>query len=1366
MEEAIKRSNLRYHIDLEVKVDPKDGTAFRCKVRDYCLSGMFLNLLRDDDAPLSAASITKSTPITIEFSSLNEKRQRIAAQVAHTESGGFGVRFTNISDEALNALLEIATQQQAQAEEGLMLAGDWQSQGRAGLMLLLKDTLQRHMISLFNTFHETLVDVIFERASRPRNINEQNDMFEALDHLNKQRTHSFQRIYNEIVETFDAFTSGKKRSSSRIVESRVNSKTTGLSLIDDRDFEEWLWASTTVARLEAEHEEEMFGLNQRLSSLQGPPLDNESNPVGAAVICHTFQDLIRDLDIADSVRQLVITTFQQIIEERFGALINEFNHHLIQRGILPEVKRDMKIVRLGFNSSRETVEPIPIEIALGSTRPQTRSFATPQARAKHTGSPSSGTEASVAASSMTAPDSIAPEVHAPTISAPVISRPHAAAPAGNTHSGGEHSTLQAGSSGANGFASGLAQVRNLLRSITTGTVSDPLTARPAHRHLPSETTGINHDDGKTEVSGGWYGTSELTSALTSIESQISTIRANRDKGDSILAQLKASLSRMGGDPNKAIPVEKQESIEIIDKLMDSVHEDPIVATEVRPWLEQLEVPLLKTVIRDESLIDNRDHPATHFLNRLDMIGKSLSNQANERTHAVRKEISTLIDQVKDKSDSDDTAFDQALSRLEDLHDSMRRQYETSVAELVRLCDEEYLFDSKREALIKLLDEHFEGVVLPVIVFEVLDTGWKNLLLRSFVREGPEGKIFRRFLEVIDQTIARLTSDMNRVKGKLWPDNTLLELIPRGLRQVPVGDEQIERLMIKLEPQFAMASVAPESLAKKPMPRLSELTEEKRRRQQESLMDTLKVTRERWGKAEDSIRSLRVGDMITIIDADGKKHGHKLIWIAPNQSRFVFVDGEGHLSYDIALNNLVSLLLEEKASILEGWDVPLMDRATYSMLLSIHNKLISQSNNDALTGLQNRRAFELDIEKALERTRIDKTKNILCYLDLDHFSLVNSLCTHEEGDRVLKDIAQLLRQHAPDNSLIGRLGGDEFALLMPDMSRTEGLVAVRGIQQAMHAYKSHCKSHAHSQTASFGLVEINELSESGTRLMTSVETACRTAKENGRNRIEIHHKSNDHIARREGLIDMAGHIDEAIENHRMQLVCQRILPLTSRDIEQAPYYEILLRVHDADGQPISHEQFIQAAEMYNRTLDVDHWVVHSVVDWLEQRHSAGKQLPIVSVNLSGRSVNNKEFMDIIAERISQCSIPRNHLCLEITETAAIGDMGQATHFINRIKRIGCGFSLDDFGTGISSYSYLKALPVDYIKIDGSFVRNCHQQPHDLAVIKSINELGHAMGKKTIAEYVENEDILSRLHEIGVDYAQGYGIEKPVPITQLN
>ncbi len=1312
MEEAIKRSNIRYLIDLLVQVEPREKPAFDCLVRDYCLSGMFLNLQRDANTPLSAVTVGKNEAITVQFTARSGKRQRIPAQVAHVVPGGFGVRFAHINDEALNALLEIAAAQQSHAEQGTPLAGDWQSEGRAGLMLLLKDTLQRHLVGLFNTFHESLVDLIFERASRPRNTTEQNQMFEALDLLNRQRSASFQKIYGELAAGFEAFSSGLPAPARLMLAAPTSKGKSELALVDDREFEEWLWASSTVARLEAEHDEALFALNQRLSSLRGRPINNESNPLGSAAICHAFQELISDFDIADPVKELVINIFQQVVGERFGVLISEFNNLLIERGILPEVKRDMSIVRLGLGSSRETVKPVSLNEVrhpegapptAASVSPFVSPHRAPHPEAAHANPPATGASYSPAAS-------------------PVLTS-------------------------ASQPPSGLAQVRSLLRSSqATGVATAADSAAGGHS------------------AGNWYGVNELNNALGAIENNLSTIRANRTKGESILTQLKASLARMGGAP-KEIPAAQQESIEIIDNLMGSVHEDPIVTAEARPWLEQLEMPLLKTAIRDESLIENRDHPATHFLNRLDTIGKSLAVRESERTRAVRQEISTLIEQVKERSESGEAAFDQALSRLEDLHDSMRRQYEASVAELVRRCDEEYVLESKRDALLALLDDYLGGQMVPVVIFELMDAGWKNLLLRSYVREGAEGRIFRRFLEVIDQTSAHLTGDTRRVGGKAWPEQTLLELIPRGLRQVPVSEELIERLMDKLAPQFAMAAVDPKSIEVKPMPRITGMTSEKRRRALYARLATLNVTPERWNKAEESVRSMVSGDMLTLTDAAGQKQAHKLLWVAPNNSRYVFVDGEGHLCADMRLEDLTGQLLEEKVAILEGWDVPLMDRATYSMLLSIHNKLLSQSSSDALTGLLDRRAFGLELEKVLERTRIDKTKNILCVIDLDHFSLVNSMCGHDDGDRLLKEVAQLLRRHAPENSCIGRLGGNAFALVLPDMSRTEGLLAVRALHQALHAAPFRCTNHSYKIAASLGVVEINEHSENGTLLLGNAESACRIAKEKGRDRIELHHDTS--IAEQQKmLLDRAAQVRGALEQGRMQLVCQRILPVTHREQEQAPYYEILLRVHDGEGRPISHEQFIQAAEMSNLTLNVDTWVVQSVVEWLEQRQASGKTLPIVSMNLSGRSVNSKEFMDAIAARIIRCTLPRNHLCFEITETAAIGDMGQATHFINRIKRLGCSFSLDNFGTGISSYSYLKALPVDYIKIDGTFVSNCHKVSHDLAVIKSINEIGHAMGKKTIAEFVENEDILARLHEIGVDYAQGYGIEKPVPLSQLN
>ncbi len=248
------------------------------------------------------------------------------------------------------------------------------------------------------------------------------------------------------------------------------------------------------------------------------------------------------------------------------------------------------------------------------------------------------------------------------------------------------------------------------------------------------------------------------------------------------------------------------------------------------------------------------------------------------------------------------------------------------------------------------------------------------------------------------------------------------------------------------------------------------------------------------------------------------------------------------------------------------------------------------------------------------------------------------------------------------------------------------------------------------------------------------------------------------------MEWVSEIDRALDENRLVLNCQRIAPIGS-DPDTEAHYEILLTMLDDRGEMIAPTDFIFAAESYNRMAAVDQWVIEHALAWMSKNRATLDRIGGISINISGHSINDEGFADFVLRQFSTSRVPTGKVCFEITETAAIANLDNAVNFINKMKLIGCKFSLDDFGTGLSSYSYLRNLPVDFIKIDGVFVKDLSDNPGDYAVVKSINEIGHFMGKKTIAEFVENDEILEQLREIGVDYAQGYGIERPCLLEQL-
>jgi EAL domain-containing protein (putative c-di-GMP-specific phosphodiesterase class I) len=319
--------------------------------------------------------------------------------------------------------------------------------------------------------------------------------------------------------------------------------------------------------------------------------------------------------------------------------------------------------------------------------------------------------------------------------------------------------------------------------------------------------------------------------------------------------------------------------------------------------------------------------------------------------------------------------------------------------------------------------------------------------------------------------------------------------------------------------------------------------------------------------------------------------------------------------------------------------------------------------------------------------------------------------------------------------------------------------------AIRAQRFTWEGRSYTLTASMGLVFIDQGTESTDMALQYADEACFTAKDAGRNRLQEYELGDSRMMKRHGVMEWVTQLDKALDEERLILNCQRIRPiLNATDLKQH-HFEILLAMVDELGEIASPTQFIFAAETYNRMTQVDRWVIRRVLAWMADHREQLDLFAGFSINVSGHSVNDETFPDFVLGEFARTQAPTSKVCFEITETAAIANLDNAIEFMNRMKIIGCQFSLDDFGTGLSSYSYLRNLPVDFVKIDGVFVRDIANSPGDYAVVKSINEIGHYMGKKTVAVYVEDEGVLASLAEIGVDYVQGYQIEKPVLLADL-
>ena len=429
---------------------------------------------------------------------------------------------------------------------------------------------------------------------------------------------------------------------------------------------------------------------------------------------------------------------------------------------------------------------------------------------------------------------------------------------------------------------------------------------------------------------------------------------------------------------------------------------------------------------------------------------------------------------------------------------------------------------------------------------------------------------------------------------------------------------------------------------------------------------------------------------------------------------------------------------------------------------LNRRLSYHASHDILTGLVNRREFESRLERALKSAKARETSYALCYLDLDQFKIVNDSCGHSAGDALLGQLGALLKSKIRWRDTLARLGGDEFGVLLESCSLEEALKTAEILRIAISEYKFVWDDRSFRLGASIGVVPITADNEDVAALLSAADNACQAAKEAGRNRIHSFQEHDIDLMRRRREQQWAARINNALEENRFELFRQTIQPL--QDDEEGAHYEILLRMRDESGSIIAPGLFIEAAERFSLTPRIDRWVVTNAFRWLVSEADERERLALCSINLSGQSLGDDKFLPFVIEQFQTSGIDATKICFEITETAAIASYSQANRFINALKELGCKFALDDFGTGLSSFGYLKHFPVDFLKIDGSFVKEILHDPIDREMVRSINEIGHLTGKRTIAEFAENEEIITMLRGMGIDYAQGYGVAEPKRVTR--
>lgn len=851
-----------------------------------------------------------------------------------------------------------------------------------------------------------------------------------------------------------------------------------------------------------------------------------------------------------------------------------------------------------------------------------------------------------------------------------------------------------------------------------------------------------------------HSTHHLVQAISALQQSHGIHVLNSDSLHGWLHQHAEEVIASGG----IIGAQETELVDVTDRFFDVIVDKVGVSGAMAQWLDRLKLTILKVVLKDDSFFSDVEHPARQMLNKL----AKLSRNGGGENRKLEQLLDDYIDRVVTSYDQDDKAVVKVVEQLDTLIERQELAFKRNSERIARTYEGKQKTATARQQVVDDLNEILAGNQVPMILLELLDkAGFREYLALMAVREGKNGGAYTDALNVVSQLMHWFSGDV--ADSERWALELEMEMeVPSLLDMVRrelgvLGMVPLDSVLLRLEQCLLQGA--------KPIMMLLERYDwpyEKSDAEIASLQPSKMTSAEKLSHWHKRVMAMKIGDWIEIKEESKGPRCMRLAWSGSRSFRFVFVDSQGMKDEDIALDELVDRFRKGTATILEHDDVPLVDQGLHQMVQSVYEELSTQSSCDVLTGLLNRQAFERGLKQAIS-TAISRSEDAaLLYVDIDRFNVTNAGFGHAAGDACLNHVANILRKHGSSDSYCGRLGGNEFGLLLMDCPEAKSLQIAQAVCSNVQEEPLIWEGRPIESTVSVGFTTLERETDNFDRLLQKASRACVSAKDAGQNRVVKYQSQSEDQQKREALLKWVQKLDENLDEFLL-LRCQEIRPNSAANRESS-HYEILLGVRD-NGQILPPGLLIEAAEHFGRMGKVDRWVFHNVLNWMEANPKLVKSSAGFSVNLSGNSLSDSKFLEFVLGELQAVTIDKNKLCFEITETAAITNLSEATEFIRTMKQQGCKFSLDDFGSGLSSYAYIQKLPVDYIKIDGIFIRNLATNHKDQALVRSINELAHFMGMKTVAEFVESHAILEVLKQIGVDHSQGYGIKKPGLLADL-
>lgn len=792
-----------------------------------------------------------------------------------------------------------------------------------------------------------------------------------------------------------------------------------------------------------------------------------------------------------------------------------------------------------------------------------------------------------------------------------------------------------------------------------------------------------------------------------------------------------------------LPLENREAIDTLEHVTQNLIENKQVSNFVKPFIAELEQPLSVMMLHDPSMIFNPHHPGRVALNSLSKLGQ-MTPTGQEH---VKEQLKDMLHNIDSSSPYDEleNQFQELQAGVDSLLAEAERRAKMNADRVAQAAEGEHRVDQAKEKIAAFINKDTAGKVLPAIAIEWLEQGWKPLLTLLLLREGPESKRFRGAIKLYRQLLSVFNATNAGRSELLTRVTPLLKLMHRELDQLngPLPDHirWYDELYVTAQQHLEAGSV--ERVIEVPI----EIEEQK------PFLE---------GKGVRKTQNLQIGDWLLLVEKDISV---SVVWIADNGSKFACVNHAGMKVIDFTLEELSAAFEDGSVKRLYEQEESAVDQGLDALVQQIYTDLSEQANTDALTQISTRQHFMRHLKDESAKSHRSNLTHTLCLIDIDQFKLINSEYGVESGDECLKAIANKLLELSEDKSNCARMGSNEFAILFPHSSIDDGEAKTRLLKHQLEQMDIINGSHKFRIHLSMGVAELNYQVKNEIDLVEFAESACLLAKENGGSRVHRYIENDNERIKRDELMSWANKLNQALEADQLRLLCLPIIPIQDSEKEQR-LYEIIISIEDENGTQIPPLEYLQSTENYSRMHLIDRWSLEQLIKWMINHKEDVNKIDRFMLKLSGYSMNDDSLLTYISSQAQEHNIPVEKICFELNQTAAIKNIEDAADFMHEMHSLGSEFILSDFGTGQSSFKYLKQLPINYVKIDRSFINELSTSSADYAMVKSIHEIAHFMVKKTIAEQVDDTETLQILRDIGVDLAMDGELNKAIPLNTLS